>query len=178
MKGQLIGWLGFILTVLKPGFGVVVAYLVFMRLSQAAAVGIFCIALVDIFDGVLFRASALATNSRLGRIRRILDAVGDRLVVQIVSLALVFWGGLPLGFYLLATSTELVKAAIVGYSQFTRQPIREPNMPARVALALVGVMAIAWLILGFNATLITAGALSVCTIIASHRYYKTIATAS
>ncbi len=152
--GKITGWFGFVLTMVKPIFGIAVVYLVATNSSKTAAVGIFIIVVADIFDGVMFRASSLADNYRLGRIRRVADVIGDRLVVQAVLIAMVFFTDLPVRFYLIATARELGIAGIVGYSQLTKNPIKEPNMASRVAVACQAAMAICWLTAGFTASLV------------------------
>lgn len=132
------------------------------------------IVIADIFDGVMFRASPLVANIRLGWIRRVADAVGDRLVVQAVLIAMIFYSRMPVWFYLIATARELTVAGMVGYSQITKQPVKKPNMASRLAVALQAIMAISWLTAGFTAALISSILLVIFGVAGGWQYWQGI----
>jgi len=140
-----MGCLGLLLTFLKPLWGWIIVVWVLTGQNRWASVGIFCLMISDIFDGIIFRKSTLAMQQRFGLLRRALDAVGDRVCIYLIFAAMIKANHLPFYVYGIELVRELALISIIAYSWAMSNPIKEPNLPSRVATFLSGLTAIAWL---------------------------------
>ncbi len=175
MQGKrLVGWLGIFLTFLKPIFTLGVIVLITYDHPGSASLSIFGLMVSDIFDGVLFRHSTLASNSKLSILRRAADIIGDRIAIDGVFLTMVHISNFPFYIYGIEITRQIIIAALVFYGWKNLRPIRNPNLPSRIATFCVGLMAIAWLTLHPALTFITLSLAGLFGTIGIYQYYKTI----
>lgn len=144
-KSDRMGWLGVFLTLLKPAFVWAILALLANQRNGLASVGIFCFMISDVFDGVIFRKSSAEMQRRFGFMRRVVDAVSDRVGIFLVCLAMVKMTNLPFYIYSVELVREVILISIIGYSWMVHRPIVRPNNVSRTATFFTGLTAIAWL---------------------------------
>ncbi|MCL5666432.1 MAG: hypothetical protein M1383_01545 [Patescibacteria group bacterium] len=154
------GWAGLGLTFIKPLIGTITAYWVVYS-PLRAGMGIALIALLDICDGVVFRLSPFASNRRIAMIRRLADAIGDRMVVQGVLLVMVFKAGFPLWVYAAATLVQATVTVLVPFSHIIKRPIWKPSPASRIGGVALAAAAITWLVADPVTSTICAGIMAV-----------------
>lgn len=142
---SILGWLGVLLTLLKPAIIWVILVLLANQQKGFASVGIFCFMISDVFDGIIFRKSPPEMQRRFGFFRRVIDAIGDRVCIFTVFLVMVKMTNFPFYIYSVELVREIILISIVGYSWIVHRPIRNPNNISRTATFFTGLSAIAWL---------------------------------
>ncbi len=138
--------LGLVMTYCKPLNALLVIFLILNNQKVLAAVSIVFLMLCDIFDGVLFRRSPLASNKRLLWTRRVADVVGDRLAIEVVAITMIIFLNFPWYLYAIGFLREMILLSIIVYSYKTNRLIREPNMSSRIATGFLGIMSVMWLV--------------------------------
>lgn len=168
-----LGWTGVAMTFGKPFAMAGAVYAVsYSPLAGSAAILIF--ALYDLMDGVLFRASSLAADRRLGQIRRVGDVIGDRIAIQCGAAAMVYFYQLPAVFYWAVMVRELILFSLVGYSFAVKRPLQEPNNPSRAAALCDCFIFISWLIFGYKTAFAFSLTMAVCGVLSFAGYIQTI----
>ena len=102
--------------------------------------------LCDIFDGIFFRCSPLASNKKLLWSRRIADVTGDRLAMEGVAITMIIHSNFPWYLYAIGFLREMVLLSIILFGYKTGRLIREPNMCSRMATGFLGIMSVVWLV--------------------------------
>lgn len=122
--GAAVGWLGFGLTTMKPAIIAIICYLIKTKEypGHLGSIGILTFAGLDMLDGYLFESSIMGQNAVLKKIRRYLNAIGDRLAIQMVMLMTIWLRDFPALFYWLITGREVLVLSLVGYSFATYRP--------------------------------------------------------
>ncbi len=169
-----MGWLGVSLTLLKPAMIWVILALLADRRTGLASIGIFCFMISDVFDGVIFRKSPPEMQRRFGFLRRVVDAVGDRVGIFLVCLAMIKMTNLPFYIYIVELAREVALISIVGYSWIGRHPIRNPNNVSRTATLFTGLSAIAWLNSEQELAILATVFTGVIGTVGLWRYYRSI----
>jgi phosphatidylglycerophosphate synthase len=168
----MLGWLGVLLTLLKLLICWTILSLIINAQNSLASVGIFCLMISDILDGIIFRKSTPEIQRQFGLVRRVMDAVGDRICICLVFLAMIQETDLPLYIYGVELAREVSLISIIGYSWATARPIKEPNLPSRIATFLLGLTAIAWLNTWANLSIILINFVALIGALGLWRYYQ------
>jgi hypothetical protein len=175
--GKFLGLIGLALTFLKPFFAGGIIILLADRNDKIAAAAILLLMVFDIFDGVLFGHSPYSANTKLERLRRWGDSIGDRFAIHTVLVSMILLSGLPIGFYVVALVRDILIGAVFAYGYTSHTLVERPNLSSRLASFSVGLMAIAWLTAGMGAALACAGPTILFGSIGLAQYYKTMRTA-
>ncbi len=136
---------GLFLTLLKPFNTALVLILIYQDKRLCAALAILFLMLCDIFDGVSFRRSPLASNKKLLWLRRVADIAGDRIAIEAVLLWMLLRLNFPPALYSVEGVREVFLGCLIIYGYWKRRPLREPNLLSRISAFCVGIMAMAWL---------------------------------
>lgn len=173
-KSIILGWLGALLTLIKPAFAWLIIVLIGSKHNALASACVFGLMISDIFDGVIFRKSTPEMQRRFGFLRRVADAFGDRLCIGLVVIAMIKMTDLPFYIYGVELVREIILISLVGYSWIVRRPIVEPNNISRTATFCTGLTAIAWLNSQQELSITLAGLTGLIGAVGLYRYYKTM----
>ncbi len=139
--------IGLFLTLLKPFNAGITIYCIFNGYNYQAAGILMWLMLCDILDGFLFSLSALLDNKKLSLFRRIFNTVGDYVSVQMVLMVMIVRLDFPLYLYSIEVIREISLLAVWLYGYWIKKPLMVANLPARISIFSVGLMAAAWLTL-------------------------------
>lgn len=138
-------------------------------LEAMAVVLVATAAVLDVFDGVVFKWSARAREKKLRDQRRVLDAVCDRV--------LIYGTVVPLGFIdfpVVAAALILVRefatAVVCGVPYLRRGFVCTPNLASRTATALIGVQVVYYCI-GNEVSVVLSGVFIIVAIWGLAQYW-------
>ncbi len=145
-KETIQGVLGLVMTLLKPVWAFIIVWsLVYPRLVSGIVIVILMI--WDNLNGVLFRRSWLAGYYWLSRLRRIIDAGGDRFTIHFVCVMMIFRAGFPVAYYGQILVRELTLVLVVTLTSFGSGRIINPNWWSKSGTICIGCTGISWLLL-------------------------------
>jgi len=143
------GVVGFIMTLIKPLWGILIVYLMessYPRIFIAAV--IVAVMIWDNVNGVLFRRSWLAKYIWLKRVRRLIDAGGDRFIIHFVLIMMIVITQMPPAFYLLVLFREVILCTTVIWCSFKLSDLSQPNWWSKSGTVFIGLTSISWLLVG------------------------------
>lgn len=139
--------LGLILTLLKPVHAFLVIHFFSTGHNYLSSLTLLYLMVVDMFDGYLFSKSTLNNRKKIKLFRRIYNTTMDYASVQSVLVIMILNLGFPIEFYLVEVIREfaLLYVWITGYLKNQTMSLGA-NLPARISIFCVGLMAISWLV--------------------------------
>jgi phosphatidylglycerophosphate synthase len=140
-----------------------------------AVAGILLIMILDHYDGVLFKRSLLSSDAHWRVRRRILDSAADRVVVQLVSLAVVASDRSFLPFYFCIVFRELVLSSYVT-RVFLKGILAYPGRVAKVSAVTIGLLVSAHIVGSVVVEIFTLALMLVTSVMALSEYGKSVDT--
>jgi hypothetical protein len=121
------------------------AFLAFEDSRVTIAAAVLLIVIMDYVDGIFFDSSLLSAQKEWRIRRRVFDSLADRIVIQIVCVAVLIADSSFLWIYLLILSREIV---LSGYSVslFRRGLLVYPGFVAKLACGILALCVIAFLL--------------------------------